>query len=263
MDLGIKNKVAFVSASSQGIGKAAALSLAKEGARLVICSRNVQSINATADEIRSATGVEVIPLTADVTKPEEIDAAVKIALKHFGTIDILVNNAGGPPTGTITSLPDSEWERGFNLTMMSMIRMTRSFLPVMEEKRWGRIISIVSLSAKQPIDDLMISSTLRPGILGLTKLLANQYGKHGITINTVCPGNVLTQRQLELGALRSKEQNLKLEEYLQESAKNIPIGRMGKPEEIGDVIAFLASERAAYINGTNMLVDGGQAKGIH
>ncbi|MFZ4621260.1 MAG: SDR family NAD(P)-dependent oxidoreductase, partial [Bacteroidota bacterium] len=212
MDLGIKNKVAFVSASSQGLGKAAALSLAKEGARLVICSRTKKSIDDTADEIRSLTGAEILPLVTDVTNADEIETAVKRAVEHFGTIDILVNNAGGPPTGKITTIPDSEWERGFNLTMMSMIRMTKAVLPIMERQKWGRIVSIVSLSAKQPIDDLLISSTLRPGILGLTKVLANQYGGSGITVNTVCPGYILTQRQKELSEARSKAQNITVEE---------------------------------------------------
>ncbi len=262
MELGLKDKVAFVAASSQGLGKAAALSLAKEGARIVICARNEHTLKATEAAIRSLTGVQVFSQTADVSKPEEIDRAVLAAVKHYGTIDILVNNAGGPPAGKISAMTDQDWERGFELTMMSMIRMTRAVLPFMEQQKWGRVISIVSLSAKQPIDDLMISSTLRPGILGLTKILANQYGRHGITVNSVCPGYILTQRQQELGAARSKEKNISMEEYLKESSQNIPVGRLGRPEELGDVIAFLASERASFINGANILVDGGQAKGI-
>lgn len=262
MDLGIRNKVALVSASSHGLGKAAAVSLAKEGVNLAICSRNEKSINATADEIRKSTGVNVFSIAADVSKPSEIDKIINSVVKEYGKIDILINNAGGPPTGKITTLPDSEWERGFNLTMMSMVRMSRAVLPLMEKQKWGRVISIVSLSAKQPIDDLMISSTLRPGILGLSKVLANQYGRFNITVNTVCPGYILTQRQDELSRSRSAEKNISIEEYLAESAKNIPIGRLGKPEELGDVITFLASERASYINGANLLVDGGQAKGI-
>lgn len=262
MDLGIKNKIALVAASSQGLGKAAAFSLAYEGVNLVICSRNEKSIRSTADEIQKATGVNVYPIVGDVSKPADIDKIVELVLKKYERIDILVNNAGGPPTGKITSLPDSEWEKGFNLTMMSMIRLTRAVLPIMEQQKWGRIISIVSLSAKQPIDDLLISSTLRPGILGMTKILANQYGKFNVTVNTICPGYVLTQRQEELSRSRSAEKNISMEEYLAESAKNIPIGRLGKPEEIGDVIAFLASERASYVNGANIIVDGGQVKGL-
>ncbi len=263
MDLGIKNKVALVTASSQGLGKAAAFSLAKEGVNLAICSRYEKSITDTAKEIAKETGVKVFPLASDVSKNEDIDRLIESVKTEFGTIDILVNNAGGPPAGEITKISDAEWEKGVNLTLMSTIRLTRSVLPMMERQKWGRVVTIVSITAKQPVDELLISSTLRPGILGLSKVLANQYGKHGITINTICPGYVLTQRQEELSRSRSAEKNMTMDEYLAESATNIPIGRLGKPEEIGDVIAFLASERAGYINGANILVDGGQAKGIY
>lgn len=262
MDLGIKNKIALVTASSQGLGKAAALSLAKEGAKLAICSRDEKSINAAAKEISEQTGATVFPIAADVSKSDDIIRLIESVKKEFGTIHILVNNAGGPPTGTITGISDTEWEKGVNLTLMSTIRLTRAVLPMMERQKWGRVVTIVSITAKQPVDELLISSTLRPGILGLSKVLANQYGKFGITINTICPGYVLTHRQEELSRSRSAEKNITMEEYLVESAKNIPIGRLGRPEEIGDVIAFLASERASFINGANFLVDGGQTKGI-
>lgn len=262
MELGIKDRIALVTASSQGLGKAAALSLAREGVNIAICSRNEKSINDTAKEIAKKTGVKVFPIAADVSRREDIERLIASVKKEFGTIHILVNNAGGPPAGNIMSLPDSEWERGYNLTLMSMVRLTRSVLPLMEKQQWGRVVSIVSLTAKQPIDDLLISSTFRPGILGISKILATQYGKFGITVNTISPGFVLTKRQEELSRSRSAEKNMTMDEYLAESAKNIPIGRLGKPEEIGDVIAFLASERASFINGANFLVDGGQAKGI-
>jgi 3-oxoacyl-[acyl-carrier protein] reductase len=263
MDLGIKNKVALVCASSQGLGKAAAMSLAKEGVNLAICSRDENRINVAAKEIAAATGIKVLPVVADVSKPSDTDRLVERVVTEFGTIHILVNNAGGPPTGKITSLPDEEWEKGYNLTLMSMVRLTRSVLPMMEKQQWGRVVTIVSLVAKQPIDELLISSTIRPGILGLSKVLANQYGKFNITVNTICPGLTLTKRQEELSKSRSAEKNMSLEEYLADSAKQIPVGRLGKPEEIGDVIAFLASERASFINGINLLVDGGQVKGIY
>ena len=262
MDLLLNDKIALVTASSQGIGRAVAVSLAKEGVRLAICSRDERSIRNTADEIRTETGATVLPITADVSKGDDIDRVIKAVVQEFGTIHILVNNAGGPPTGKVTEIPDGEWEKGVQLTLMSMVRLTRAVLPLMEQQQWGRVISMVSLAAKQPIDDLLISSTLRPGILGLSKVLANQYGKFGITVNTVCPGYVLTKRMEELSHSRSAEKNMSYEEYLKDSARNIPIGRLGKPEEIGDVVTFLASPKAAYINGANVLVDGGQAKGI-
>lgn len=263
MDLGIRKKVALVAAASQGLGKASAFALAKEGARLVICSRNEEAIKKTAAEVASQTGSAVVPVVADVSKAEDITRFVQAAFKEFGTVDILVNNAGGPPTGHILKLPDEEWSRGVQLTLMSVIRMAREVLPHMQKQKWGRIISIVSIAAKQPINELLISSTLRPGILGLTKVLANQYAADNITVNTVCPGLILTKRQEELSVSRAADRNLSLEQYLEESAKAIPAGRLGRPEEIGNVVAFLASEQASYINGVNLLVDGGAARGIH
>ncbi|HTY37330.1 MAG TPA: SDR family oxidoreductase [Bacteroidota bacterium] len=263
MELGLRNKIALVAAASQGLGKASALSLAKEGASLVICSRNEQAIRRAAEEIKSKTGATVVPVTADVSRGEDIERFVGTAMKQFGTVHVLVNNAGGPPTGHILNMTDEEWAKGVQLTLMSVVRFIRTVLPPMESQHWGRIISIVSIAAKQPINELLISSTLRPGILGLTKVIANQYAKDNITINTVCPGLILTARQQELSASRAADKNMTLEEYLSESARTIPAGRLGRPEEIGDVVTFLASEQASYINGVNLLVDGGAAKGIH
>lgn len=263
MDFGLRNKVALVAAASQGLGKASALSLAREGARLVICSRNEQSIKKTAEEIRSATGAVVVPVVADVSKEGDIEAFVQTAIREFGTVHVLVNNAGGPPTGHILKVSDEEWAKGVQLTLMSVIRFVRAVLPNMENQQWGRIISIVSIAAKQPINELLISSTLRPGILGLSKVLSNQYAKDNITVNTICPGLILTKRQEELSVSRAADKSMTLEDYLSENAKTIPAGRLGRPEEIGNVVAFLASEQASYINGVNLLVDGGATRGIH
>jgi 3-oxoacyl-[acyl-carrier protein] reductase len=263
MDLGLRNKVALVAAASQGLGKASALSLAQEGARLVICSRNEQRIKNTAEEIRATTGATVVPVVADVSKEVDIETLVKRAITEFGTVHVLVNNAGGPPAGHVLKVSDEEWAKGVQLTLMSVIRFIRWVLPHMEKQHWGRVISIVSIAAKQPINELLISSTLRPGILGLTKVLSNQYAKDNITVNTICPGLILTKRQEELSVSRAADKNLTIEEYLSESAKTIPAGRLGRPEEIGNVVAFLASEQASYVNGVNLLVDGGAARGIH
>lgn len=263
MDLGLRNKVALVAAASQGLGKASAFALAEEGARLVICSRNEQGIRRTAEEIAAKTGAKVVPVVADVSKEKDIISFVQAAVREFGTVHVLINNAGGPPTGHILKVPEEEWARGVQLTLMSVIRLIREVLPYMEKQHWGRIISIVSIVAKQPINDLLISSTLRPGILGLTKVLSNQYAQENITVNTICPGLILTKRQEELNASRATEKKMTIEEYVAESVKGIPAGRLGRPEEIGNVVAFLASEQASYINGANLLVDGGTAKGIH
>ncbi|MEX1276292.1 MAG: SDR family oxidoreductase [Bacteroidota bacterium] len=263
MDLGLKNKIAVVTASSQGLGKASAMALAREGAKVVLCSRVEKTLRQTAEEIRTKTGATVLPVVADVSRASDITRLVETALKEFGTIHVLVNNAGGPPVGHLMSIPDEEWGKGVELTLMSVVRLMRAVLPSMEKQDWGRVITIVSVAAKQPINELLISSTLRPGILGLSKVLSNQYAGNNITVNTVCPGLILTKRQEELSASRAAEKKMSFEEYLVESAKTIPTGRLGRPEEIGNVVAFLASEQGSYINGVNLLVDGGLAKGIY
>ena len=263
MNLGLKNKIALVTAASQGLGKASAMALAQEGAIVIICSRRQKEITDAADEIRKSTGATVLPMVADVTKPDDIKRLVADTKQRFGTVHVVVNNAGGPPTGTISSLTDEDWYKGHELTLMSVVRLTREVLPMMIEQRWGRIVTIVSVVAKQPINELLLSSAIRPGILGLTKVLANMHAKDGITVNTVCPGRILTKRQEELSASRAAQSKITLEDYLKEVAGTIPSGRLGRPEEIGNVVAFLASEQASYINGVNLLVDGGEAKGIH
>jgi 3-oxoacyl-[acyl-carrier protein] reductase len=195
MNFGLKNKIAVVTAASQGLGKASALALAQEGATVVICSRRQREIAETAKEIHDATGAAVVPMVADVMKWADIKQLVMEAKQQFGTIHILVNNAGGPPTGTISSLTDEDWLKGHDLTLMSMVRLTREILPMMTQQRWGRIITIVSIVAKQPINELLLSAAIRPGILGLTKVLANLHAKDHITVNTICPGHILTKRQ--------------------------------------------------------------------
>ena len=263
MDLGLKGKIAIVAAASDGLGKACAMALAEEGANLVICSRRQKEITETADEILLKTGSKVITVVTDVTKADDIKRFVGRAKNEFGTVHVLVNNAGGPPTGSVLDLSDNEWERGFNLTMMSMVRMTREVLPMMVRQNWGRIITITSFVAKQPLNELILSVSMRPGIHGLTKILSNMYAKYNITANTVCPGNILTKRQEQLNQDRAAQKNMTLEEYLMDAAKQIPAERMGRPGEIGSVVAFLASERASYINGVNLLVDGGLVRGIY
>jgi|WetSurMetagenome_2_1015567.scaffolds.fasta_scaffold83530_2 3-oxoacyl-[acyl-carrier protein] reductase len=263
MDLKLKNKIAIVAAASQGLGKASALALAQEGATVVICSRRKKEITESASEIQKATNAAIVPIVADVSKPEDIEHLVSETKKRFGTVHILVNNAGGPPVGDILTLTDEDWRKGHELTLMSMVRLARAVLPMMIQQRWGRIITITSIAAKQPIDELLLSSAIRPGILGLTKVLANQYAKKNITVNTVCPGYTLTKRQEELAASRAAEKNISMEQYLKDTAGAIPAARLGKPEEIGSVVAFLASEQASYVNGVNILIDGSAAKGIH
>jgi 3-oxoacyl-[acyl-carrier protein] reductase len=263
MNLGLKGKIALVTASSQGLGRASAFALAREGATVAICSRTKTAIEQTAKEIREATSAKVLPIVADVSHAEEVVSLVETVKREYGTIHVLVSNAGGPPTGDVLKLQDSEWEKGFNLTLMSTVRLIRAALPLMIRQEWGRIITITSFVAKQPVDELLLSATLRPGIAGLTKILSNQHARRNITINTICPGNIMTKRQEDLSIVRAEQQGVTPQEYLAEAVKQIPTGRYGKPEEIGNIVAFLASEQAAYINGVNLLVDGGLTKGIY
>jgi len=263
MNFGLKNKIAIVTAASQGLGKASAMALAQEGVTVVIGSRRQKEIADAANEIHETTGATVLPMVVDVLKLEDIRRLVMKTKQQFGSVHILINNAGGPPTGTISTLTDEDWHKGHELTLMSMVRLTREVLPMMVEQHWGRIITITSIAAKQPINELLLSSAIRPGIHGLTKVLANLHAKDNITVNTICPGNILTKRQEELSVSRAKQKHMTLEEYLQETASTIPAGRLGRPEEIGNTVAFLASEQASYINGVNLLVDGSAARGIY
>ncbi|MBE0648891.1 MAG: SDR family oxidoreductase [Bacteroidales bacterium] len=263
MELHLTSKIALVTASSKGLGKAAAMSLAKEGATVIVCSRNKKEIELAADEIRRVSGAEVLPVVADVSRAEQIGMLFETIRERFGTLHVLVNNAGGPPTGDILTMTDEEWRQGYELTLMSMVRLTREALPLMIKQQWGRIITITSITGKQPVNDLLISSALRPGIHGLSKVLSNKYAKDNITVNTICPGFIHTERQQDLMQQRSATKNITPEEYMAEIVRDIPAGRMGKLAEVGDVIAFLSSENASYISGVNLLVDGGLARGIH
>ena len=265
MDLGLQGRVAVVCAASQGLGKATALELAKEGASVVICSRDRKRIHAAAKEIHSSVGnppPSVLPVVADVSRPKDIKKLFSTAGKAFGRIDILVTNAGGPPGGTFLELNDERWQAGINLNLMSAIRCIREAIPHMQKRQWGRIVNITSLTAKQPTNDLIISSTVRPGILGFSKILANLYGKHGITVNSITPGFIMTDRQVHLSGDRATKKGVSLKEYLDGVAVDIPAGRLGTPQELANVITFLASERASYINGATIAVDGGFIKGL-
>lgn len=261
MDLGLRGRVALVCAASQGLGKAAAAALVREGAHVVICSRDRKKIAAAAKEIGTGNG-RVVAIAADLTKPRDITRFVAKAVKEFGRIDVLVTNAGGPPTGTFPALTDADWQAGFERNFLSTVRCIRAVLPHMQKRRWGRIINITSLTVKQPMNDLIISSSVRPGVLGLAKILSNQYAHEGILVNNVAPGHFLTARQEELARTRAAGKGLSFEQYLQEQAKEIPAGRLGRPEELADVIAFLASERASYVSGATFGVDGGQVRGL-
>ena len=262
MDLGLKGKVALVAGGSMGLGRAAALALAKEGARVAICALDDPSLPETAAYIKKETGGECLAIPADLANAEEARHFVRDALAHFGTLDILVNNAGGPPAATFLDIDDELWTAGFRLNLLSTIIMTREAVPVMKEKRWGRIINMTSISVKQPIDGLMISNTVRSGVIGLAKSLSNELAPYGITVNSVCPGYTLTNRVRNLARTIAGKEGTTPEAVIKTWEASIPMGRLGTPEEFAALVAFLASEQAGYMTGGAIQIDGGWYKGV-
>ena len=253
MDMGIRGKAALVTAASKGMGKATALALASEGVRVLMCARTAADIKAAAEEVRAKTGVEVVEMTADVTKKEDIERLVKRAEDAFGGVDILVANSGGPPRGNLEEMTDEQWYGAFEVATLSVVRLIRGVLPSMKQKRWGRILTIQSVSVKQPVPGLLLSNAVRPGVAGMFKTLSEDLGKHNITINVVCPGKILTDRLLG-GA---KQAGLPTDEFIKRAGADVPLGRVGTPEEFANVMVFLASERASYVTGVALQVDGG------
>ncbi len=259
MDLGLKGRVAMVAAASKGIGKACALALAQEGCRVSICSRDSKTLMKTAEEI-NAHG-ETMCLVADVSSPQSLKNWYQATVENFGQVDILVTNTGGPPVSRFLQLSDEQWLAGVESTLMNVVRLSRLVIPGMQQRKWGRIIHLTSLVAKQPIDELTISSTLRAGLSGLTKTMANQLGPDGITVNAVLMGQILTDRQNAIADVRVKERGVSYEQYFEQLAAEIPLRRLGEPREVGEVVAFLASERASYLTGVSLQVDGGLIRG--
>lgn len=262
MDLGLRGKAAIVAAASKGLGRASAEALAREGARVAICARSADELEKAAGAIRAATGGEVLGIPTDVTKAEDVRRLVARTVEAFGGLDILVTNAGGPPPGLFDQMTDAEWQGAFELSLLSTVRMIREALPHMRRRRWGRIINIQSTSIKQPIDGLLLSNAIRPGVAGLTRSLVQEVSRDGITVNTVCPGRIATDRSRSFLESRANAAGVPFEEYAQRDLASIPIGRMGRPEEIGVVVAFLASERASYVTGVALQVDGGLVRGL-
>jgi 3-oxoacyl-[acyl-carrier protein] reductase len=257
MDLGLKNKTALVAASSKGLGRACAEAFAGEGAGVAICARNQADLMKAREEISRATGAEVLAVAADMTNPDDIKGLVEKTVAHFGNLHILVTNAGGPPGGDFFEFDDAAWRAAFELSMMSTVRLIRSAVPHMKAAKWGRIINITSLSVKEPLAPLVLSNATRPSVHGLAKTLANQLGKDGITVNNIMPGYTRTDRIIEYGQAVAKQSGKSLEEVFADMGKPVPVGRIGEPEELGALAAFLASEKAAYITGTSIPVDGG------
>jgi 3-oxoacyl-[acyl-carrier protein] reductase len=260
VDLGLNGKVALVAASSKGLGKASALALAREGARVTICARTEADLEAAAEEIRRETHAEVLAVPADLTTAEGIQSVVAATVERFGGVDVLVNNSGGPALGKFGDLTDDDWRQAFEVITLNFVRFVRGVVPHMREKRWGRIIGIQSSSVKEPVQYIDLSNGIRPGIAGLMKAIMPDLAKDRITINLVLPGMFLTPRIHPSLASGSAHVDKLVEEQLAPLAATIPLGRLGEPIELGHLVAFLASEQASYITGAAYQVDGGNIK---
>ena len=253
MDLGLDNKVAFIAASSDGLGKAVAAELAKEGAHIIICGRDSVRLQTALDELNDLGNGTVNAIEADLTIEKDRKRLIAEALSYYPVIDILVTNSGGPPTGKFTELDSKEWQKAFDQLLVSTTDLVRGFLPGMQKQRWGRIIAITSQAVKQPVNNLILSNSIRASVVGLMKTLANELGPDNITVNNVMPGYTNTSRL---------ERLIKANPSFQNAVKTIPLGRFGQPNEFASAVAFLASNRASYITGVSLPVDGGWIQSI-
>ncbi|MFT4824490.1 MAG: 3-oxoacyl-[acyl-carrier protein] reductase [Halioglobus sp.] len=260
MDLGLKNKIVFVSAASQGLGKAIAMAFQAEGASVAICARNAESLRQAQQEVQAVDGREVLAIVADVAVPSALENAVETVQSTWGAIDILVNNAGGPPAGGHDSISDQQWQDSFELTVQSAVRLTNLVLPGMKASGWGRIVNVSSASVKQPMANMLLSNSLRLAVLGWAKTLATELAPYGILVNTVCPGWTETNRVKDLLDAKAAAANTNTEQIKQSIANSIPVGRMGQPDEIANVVLFFASAGASFVTGTALAVDGGAAQ---
>ncbi|MBN1978706.1 MAG: SDR family oxidoreductase [Anaerolineae bacterium] len=262
MDLGLNGKVALVTAASRGLGRAVALRLAQEGARVAICARGKKQLEKTAAEIVAQTNQQVLPIQADVSDPRAADSLIRSTVERFGRLDILVTNAGGPPPGQFLELTPKDWEIGARLTLMSAVRLLYATVPVMKKQPESSILAITSIAVKQPLPNLVLSNSLRLSVIGLIKTLADELAPFSIRVNGICPGWTRTDRVDQLLRDRAERKLTTLEEEAAEVAIDIPLGRMGTPEEFAKAAAFLVSPAASYITGVSLLVDGGMYRGV-
>jgi len=262
MDTGLKGRVAIVAASSQGIGRATAEAFAAEGCRLAICARNPQTLQAAADEMRKHYGAEILAEAMDVTDPQAVQNFVQAVVAKYGSADICVTNAGGPPAKGFLAASLEEWRKAVDQNFLSTVYFAREVIPHMQGKHWGRIITITSITTKQPVGDLVLSNAVRAAVVGLVKSLANEFGKDGILVNNVAPGYTATDRLKELAKTRSAALGKSEREVFDTWAADAPVKRLGEPREVADAILWLASERASYVTGQTLLVDGGLYKGL-
>ena len=262
MDLGLKGRGVIVAASSQGIGLATAEAFAREGAQVAMCARTEKTLVEAADKLRSQTGAEIYAEALDVTDGNAVQRFTEQVAKRFGRIDVCVANAGGPPAKNFLSIAAEEWRKAIDLNLMSTVHLAKAVIPYMQRHRWGRIITITSISVKQPIADLVLSNSVRAAVVGLVKSLSNEFGKDGILVNNVAPGYTATERLQELAQVRALAAGQSAQEICDTWAAETPVRRLGNPKEIADVIVWLASERASYVTGQTILADGGIYRGL-
>ncbi|HXU09105.1 MAG TPA: SDR family oxidoreductase [Blastocatellia bacterium] len=262
MDFGIKGKSAIVTAASSGLGKASAMELATEGARVMINARNADKLTRAAEDIQTETGQEVFALAGDVTDEGYVRELIAETNRTLGSVDLLITNAGGPPAGFFDDFNIQHYRDAVELNLISTINLCREAVPLMRKQSWGRIVAITSIAAKQPVENLILSNTARAGVLGFLKSLSQQVAANGITVNTLCPGYHLTERLKSLGSSMSQKQGVSIEEVYASWAASTPMNRIGDPREFAAVVAFMCSERASYLTGTVLQVDGGAYKAL-
>ncbi len=262
MELGINDKVALVAAASRGIGYACAEALAREGAAVIMFSRDPGRIEAAAETLRAATGAEILALSGDVRDPDDVSRLLGEALAWKGRVDILVTNAGGPPPIPFQEATDAHWQDTVDLLLLSAVRLIRGVLPGMRERGWGRVVAITSIACRQPADILLLSNAVRTGVHGLLKTLTAHHAKEGVTFNAVMPGHTWTERVKEIAGARAKASGQTYEAVVEAMHDRSPTGRAGRPEEVAAAVAFLASAPAAFVNGVSLLVDGGESRGL-
>jgi len=262
MDLGLKGRVAVVGGASKGLGRACALALAQEGAKVAICSRGAEQLEMTAQEIRSTTGTEVLAVPGDLSSLADIKDLVQRTVDHFGRLEIMVCNSGGPPEGRAVDTTEETWDRAIDMALKFFIRMSREAVPHLRQQGWGRIVNILASTVYQPIDNLVTSGATRLGAVAYAKSLADEVGRDNILVNNVAPGFLLTERMVHIFETRARETGEDLETLLQARAATIPLRRLGQPEELANLVAFLASEKNSYITGTTILVDGGVVRSV-
>lgn len=262
MELGLGGKVALVAGSSSGLGRAVAEEMAREGASLLICARGEERLSRARDQIAAAHGGKVEAVTADLTEPEGVERVVTAAMDRFGRVDVLFTNTGGPPAGPFEAHGPEVWDEAVRQNLHSVVNLVRGVLPGMKERGWGRIVNCTSVAVKQPVDGLMLSNSVRAAVTGFARTLANEVAPHGITVNNVLPGFTRTDRLGHLAERIAGDRGVSVEDAYGQWEEAIPMGRLGEPPELGALVAFLASERAAYITGQSICVDGGWVRGL-